>query len=306
MIDEFPRPLPAREIRLRSGRLTQVLGVSLDPEFVEEVLGRLGFELEPQDDDSWRVRVPSFRADVGLEDDLVEEVAREYGYDRLPTTYPAAAAAGKFSESEGHKRRVSSSLESCGFYEAMNYAFTNPGREEIFLGRRAPLVPIAQPPFRGSYASAKHAPSRVGGIDSAQSEFRQPERPSVRDRESLLPERRGSRASGGGAVSGAGGNRVGPWSILERCFGALGFHHLKGTLQLLLRKFGFEVEYRAVAGLPFLHPGISAEILREERRLGVLETSSPAPCSLQVLTRRSGGGTPVGRALRPGPRGSGV
>ncbi|MCY3774787.1 MAG: phenylalanine--tRNA ligase subunit beta, partial [Candidatus Aminicenantes bacterium] len=50
VIDEFPRPIPGREIRLRSGRLTQVLGVPVDPDFVEEVLGRLGFELEPQDE----------------------------------------------------------------------------------------------------------------------------------------------------------------------------------------------------------------------------------------------------------------
>ena len=275
VIDEFPRPFPAREIRLRSGRLTQVLGVSLDPEFVEEVLGRLGFELEPQDDDSWRVRVPSFRADVGLEDDLVEEVAREYGYDRLPTTYPAAAAAGKFSESEGHKRRVSSSLESCGFYEAMNYAFTNPGREEIFLGRRAPLVPIANPLSEdhthlrstllpGLAESIRHnlnfGNRSVRLFETGKVFFRRGEDPEQAEEAPYL----GLAATG---------SAHGPsWSGASEPFG---FHHLKGTLQLLLRKFGFEVEYRAVAGLPFLHPGISAEILRKERRLGVLGKLHP-------------------------------
>ncbi len=275
VIDEFPRPIPAREIRLRSGRLTQVLGVSVDPEFVEEVLGRLSFELEPQDNDSWMVRVPSFRADVGLEEDLVEEVAREYGYDRLPTTYPAAVAAGKFSESEGHKRRVSSSLEAGGFYEAMNYSFTNPGREEIFLGRRVPLVPIANPLSEdhthlrstllpGLAESIRH------NLNFGNRSVRLFETGKVFFQRGEDPEQAQEAPYLGLAATGSA---HGPfWSGASEPFG---FHHLKGTLQLLFRKFGFEVEYRRVSGLPFLHPGISAEILREERRLGVLGQLHP-------------------------------
>ncbi len=275
VIDEFPRPIPAREIRLRSSRLTQVLGASLDPDFVEEMLGRLAFELEPQDDDSWRVRVPSFRADVALEDDLVEEVAREYGYDRLPTTYPAAVAVGKFAESEGHKRRVSSSLESCGFYEAMNYAFTNPGREEVFLGRRAPLVPIANP------LSEDHTHLRSTLLPGLAESIRH--NLNFGNRGVLLFEtgkvffQRGEDPEQAQEVRNLGlaatGSAHGPfWSGASEPFG---FHHLKGILQLLFRKFGFEVEYRADARLPFLHPGVSAEILREDRRFGVLGKLHP-------------------------------
>ncbi|MDE2928172.1 MAG: phenylalanine--tRNA ligase subunit beta [Acidobacteriota bacterium] len=275
VIDEFPRPIPAREIRLRSGRLTQVLGVSVDPDFVEEVLGRLGFEPEPQDESSWRIRVPSFRADVALEDDLVEEVAREYGYERLPTTYPAAAAVGKFSGSEGHKRRVSSSLESCGFYEAVNYAFTNPGREEIFLGRRTPLVPIANP------LSEEHTHLRSTLLPGLAESIRH--NLNFGNRSVRLFEtgkvffRRGDDLEQAQEEPYLGlaatGSVHGPfWSGASEPFG---FHHLKGVLQMLFRKFGFEVEYRAAAGLPFLHPGISAEILREGRRLGVLGRLHP-------------------------------
>ncbi len=275
VIDEFPRPIPAREIRLRSSRLTQVLGASLDPDFVEDVLGRLAFELEPQDDDSWRVRVPSFRADVALEDDLVEEVAREYGYDRLPTTYPAAVAVGEFAKSEGNKRRVSSSLESCGFYEAMNYAFTNPGREEIILGRRAPLVPIANPLSEdhthlrstllpGLAESIRH------NLNFGNRSVRLFETGKVFFQRGEDPEQAQEVRNLGLAATGSA---HGPfWSGASEPFG---FHHLKGTLQLLFGKFGFEVEYRAVARLPYLHPGVSAEIRWEGRRLGVLGKLHP-------------------------------
>ena len=275
VIDEFPRPIPAREIRLRSCRLAQVLGVPADPDFIEEVLGRLGFDLEPQGDGSWRIRVPSFRADVALEDDLVEEVAREYGYDRLPTTYPAAATAGRFSESEGHKRRVSSSLESCGFYEAMNYAFTNPGREEIFLGRRTPLVPIANPLSEdhthlrstilpGLAESIRH------NLNFGNRSVRLFETGKVFFQRGEDPEQAQEAPCLGLAATGSA---HGPfWSGASEPFG---FHHLKGVLQLLFRKFGFEVEYRAVAGLPFLHPGIAAEIVRDERRVGLLGKLHP-------------------------------
>ena len=275
VIDEFPRPVPAREIRLRSGRLTQVLGVSVDPEFVEEVLSRLGFELEPQGDDSWRIQVPSFRADVALEDDLVEEVAREYGYDLLPTTYPAAVTVGKFSESEGHRRRMSSSLESCGFHEAMNYAFTNPGREEVFLGRRAPLVAIANPLSEdhthlrstllpGLAESIRH------NLNFGNRNVRLFETGKIFFQKGEDPEKAQESPYLGLAATGAA---HGPfWSGASEPFG---FHHLKGVLQVLFRKFGFEVEYRAVAGLGFLHPGIAAEILREERRVGVMGKLHP-------------------------------
>ena len=275
VIDEFPRPIPAREIRLRSGRLMQVLGVPVEPAFVEEALGRLGFELELREDDSWRVRVPHFRADVGLEDDLVEEVAREYGYDRLPTTYPAAVAVGKFSPSEGHKKRVSSSLQACGFYEAMNYSFTNPGREETFLGRRAPLVPIANPLSEdhthlrstllpGLAKSIRH------NLNFGNRSVRLFETGKVFFRSGEDLEQAKEAPCLGLAATGSA---QGPfWRGGSEPFG---FHHLKGTLQALFREFGFEVEYRAVAGLEFLHPGVSAEILREERRIGVLGKLHP-------------------------------
>ena len=275
VIDECPRPLPSREIRLRRGRLTQVLGVSVDPGFVEEVLGRLGFDLTPREDGAWRVRVPSFRADVSLEDDLVEEVARQYGYDRLPTTYPASVVIGKFSEWEEHKRLVSSSLEGCGFYEAVNYTFTNPAREKTFLGGRPPLVPIANPLSEdqthlrstllpGLVESVRHNlnfGNRNVRLFETGKVFRQRGEDSEQVQEAPY------------LGLAATGSAHGPfWSGASEAFG---FHHLKGTLQRLFRKFGFEVEYRRVSGLPFLHPGIAAEILREERRLGVLGKLHP-------------------------------
>lgn len=275
VIDEFPRPMPSREVRLRSGRLTQVLGVSVDPEFVEAVLGRLGFELEPEGDDSWSVRVPSFRADVSLEDDLVEEVAREYGYDRLPTTYPAAVAVGKFSKSEGQKRLVSSTLEAGGFYEAMNYAFTNPAREEIFLGRKPPLVPIANPLSEDhTHLRSTLLPGLVESIrhnlNFGNQSARLFETGKVFRQEGEDPEQVLEAPYLGLAATGSAHGLF--WSGASEPFG---FHHLKGILQLLFRKFGFEVEYRRISGLSFLHPGISAEIVRQERRLGVLGKLHP-------------------------------
>lgn len=275
VIDEFPRPIPAREIRLRSGRVTQVLGTPVDPDFVEEALGRLGFELDAKSDASWRVRVPSFRADVRLEDDLVEEVAREYGYDRLPTTYPAAVAPGVFSRSEGHRRRVSSCLLASGFYEAINYSFTNPAREEIFLGRPVPLVPIANPLSEdhthlrstllpGLAESIRHN-LNFGNRNVRLFETGKVFKQSGEDLEQ-------SKEAPSLALAATGSAHGAFWSGTSEPFG---FHHLKGTLQLLFRRFGLEVEYRTDAGLPYLHPGISAEILREERRLGVLGRLHP-------------------------------
>ena len=111
-------------IPLRHDRMERLLGEQIEPAQVEEILTRLGFELVP--DEGWRV--PPWRAsDVEREVDLIEEVARVHGLDKLPTTLPARrAAVGRLTGAQRLRRRLEDALRDRGLSETVSYSFTSP------------------------------------------------------------------------------------------------------------------------------------------------------------------------------------
>ena len=130
LIDEYPQPHSDVLIHLRQSRIKRVLGLDIDTEFVVGTLTRLGFVLHADRDaseetgPSWNVLVPTHRVDVSREVDLVEEVARHYGYDRLPSTFPplvrAPAPPDPWQRRLDVLRRV---LTASGCSEAITYSF---------------------------------------------------------------------------------------------------------------------------------------------------------------------------------------
>ena len=122
-IDVYPNPAQPRVVGLREERMERLLGESIPSQRVTEILERLGFE---HAGDRWRV--PPWRdADVQREADLIEEVARIHGLDKLPTTLPAReGAVGRLSEGQRLRRRLEDLLRDRGLNEAIAYAFTSP------------------------------------------------------------------------------------------------------------------------------------------------------------------------------------
>jgi phenylalanyl-tRNA synthetase beta chain len=122
-IDVYPNPAPERIVPLRRERLEQVLGRPIPDADVDGILGRLGFEWAGE---GWRV--PPWRdSDVQREADLIEEVARVYGLDKLPTTLPARKdAIGRLTPSQRLRRRLEDVLRDRGLMEAIAYSFTSP------------------------------------------------------------------------------------------------------------------------------------------------------------------------------------
>ena len=152
VIDLYPTPRVPGRITLRHSRIRHLLGQSVDPAFVVRTLAHLGFtpvalrDAGAQDGDSWwEVTVPAYRVDVKREVDLIEEVARHYGYDRLPMTFPALtqppSPAGPWIE---RNRMVRQILTASGFSEAVTVAFVEQPAAAAFH-RADDLVALANP-----------------------------------------------------------------------------------------------------------------------------------------------------------------
>jgi phenylalanyl-tRNA synthetase beta chain len=127
-IDEYPYPVEPRVVPLRPARMEKLLGERIPDDAAQEILERLGFEPAESEDGTTRWRVPPWRdSDVQREVDLIEEVARIHGLDKLPTTLPARGeAVGRLSGSQPLRRRLEDLLRDRGLLETISYSFTSP------------------------------------------------------------------------------------------------------------------------------------------------------------------------------------
>ncbi|HXG05236.1 MAG TPA: phenylalanine--tRNA ligase subunit beta, partial [Candidatus Binatia bacterium] len=130
IIDVYPAPEPRRRVRLRLSRVARVLGVTPPAAEARRILRALQLPVSGEAD-TLEVEVPTFRRDLAIEDDLVEEIIRVWGYDKIPSTLPSGPmrlvqvpAAVRQAEVVRH------SLVGAGLSEAITYAFSDPAYEE--------------------------------------------------------------------------------------------------------------------------------------------------------------------------------
>ena len=148
LLDVHGKLFRIRRTALRLSRLRLLSGDSrLGLDFAEEALGRLGFTHERKGK-RLSVTIPLFRTDVRREDDLVEEVLRVYGYDRLPSRLPAATGAGEVKEPRrGVEDRLSDAAAAAGLFETVNYPFVDRDGEEAPFGDWLRLTDTALEPL---------------------------------------------------------------------------------------------------------------------------------------------------------------
>jgi phenylalanyl-tRNA synthetase beta chain len=115
-----------RPVTVRTERLNRLLGTSLTATDIATLLAPIGFAASVEGDDT-AVTVPSWRYDSSAEIDVVEEVARMYGYTRLGKSLPPSAHAGRLTERQRERRRLRSLLVGRGLSEAMPLPFLAPG-----------------------------------------------------------------------------------------------------------------------------------------------------------------------------------
>ncbi len=143
-IDVYGQPYQPRRIELTAHEVRRLLGIDLSAAQIADLLAPLGFDCEVGVE-SVLVIVPSFRLDVSLTADLVEEVARMYGYDKLPQTRMADELPPQYQdESLIGERLVRDTLVACGLTEAITYSLTGPETIAAFNGAAADLDAYAQ------------------------------------------------------------------------------------------------------------------------------------------------------------------
>jgi len=269
-----PGSLPVRdEIVLRADRVEKVLGLAIDEDLVESILRRLSMQVSSHSD-GWRVRPPSFRFDITREIDLIEEVGRVYGYDRIPQRAPMLPATMQpATEHRLDADRYRDALVDRGYQEAITYSFVEP----TLLQRLEPEVPslaVKNP------ISAEMAVMRTtlwaGLLDAAlKNQARQESRVrlfEVGTKFINAPE--GLRQPTVLAGLAMGPRRPEQWS---EAAGEIDFFDIKGDLEAMFVLSGRAKELSFVtAEHPALHPGQTAAILIAGQRAGCLGMLHPA------------------------------
>lgn len=133
-----------KEIRLRGKRIEQVLGMSVSAEVVEDILSRLGIDLQ-NTVEGWLATPPSTRSDITLEVDLIEEVGRIHGYQHLPrinskSRLPLASCPEDYISTA----RIQQTLVQRGYFEAITYSFIDPELQRLFEPEQKPIT-LANP-----------------------------------------------------------------------------------------------------------------------------------------------------------------
>lgn len=139
IVDVYPKPRKEKIVVLRHHRISDLLGVEIDEEFAVRTLARLGFQAEVQQKGIWQVKIPQFRVDVEREADLIEEIARFYGYDKIPASLPPLKVL-EFPVDQKRERinKFRQLLFYNGFDEVLNFSFSDPEKEaRLQTGQKA-------------------------------------------------------------------------------------------------------------------------------------------------------------------------
>jgi phenylalanyl-tRNA synthetase beta chain len=141
-LDAHAKPHSPRTVALRRRAIERLLGLAIPDDDVTRILHALGFGLASAEG-GWEVQVPSYRLDVSREVDVIEEIARIYGYDRFTPQLPSMAVAAENPPRSEEEKRLRTAARSLGYDETIGYSFISTAEAEEFGGW--PAVPLRNP-----------------------------------------------------------------------------------------------------------------------------------------------------------------
>ncbi|MEL4240863.1 phenylalanine--tRNA ligase subunit beta [Shewanella xiamenensis] len=268
-------PKPA-QILLRRSKLDKILGHHVPDSDVVEILERLGFSVVAGEG-SWQVTTATYRFDMAIEEDLIEEVARIYGYNNIPNVAPVASLRmSDHKETDLSLKRVRSLLVARGFQEAVTYSFVDPKLQNlVHPGEQAMVLPN---PISSEMSAMRL--SMFTGLLTAVGYNQSRQQGRVRLFETglrFVPDIHAEsgvrqQAMLGCVITGLQNDEH--WSMESK---TVDFFDLKGDLEAIigLTVSASEFSFR-VATHSALHPGQCAEILRNDRVIGHIGAIHPS------------------------------
>ena len=285
IVDVYPGEQPLRQIPLRPERANFILGTTLDGSEMVQILSDLGFDVKAngtenrqadEETSPLRVTVPTFRADITREIDLIEEVARVYGYDNIPTTLPKGdIPVPAPNPSAEVRKRVKHFLLAAGMMEAINYSFCDPNcfdkirftaddpRRDV-LKLRNPLSPemsvLRTTLLPGLLGNAQHnrnhqidtiALFEMGSVFTRNGEQKEPER-----------------------VTGILAGQIGD-GVYSNPYREPDFYDIKGLVEGILEACGILDYTLQKTDAPTFHPGRNAAVFLDDRQLGTFGEAHP-------------------------------
>ncbi|QYJ80278.1 phenylalanine--tRNA ligase subunit beta [Shewanella acanthi] len=268
-------PKPA-QIELRRSKLDKILGHHVPDTDVVEILERLGFGVVAGEG-SWQVTTATYRFDMAIEEDLIEEVARIYGYNNIPNVAPVASLKmSDHKETDLSLKRVRSLLVARGFQEAVTYSFVDPKLQNlVHPGEQAMVLPN---PISSEMSAMRL--SMFTGLLTAVGYNQSRQQSRVRLFETglrFVPDNNAEsgvrqQAMLGCVITGLQNDEH--WSMESK---TVDFFDLKGDLEAIigLTVSASEFSFRR-ATHSALHPGQCAEILRNDRVIGHIGAIHPS------------------------------
>ncbi len=286
LIDRVAAPARRRLLSLRPSRLELVLGVPVPKPRAEAILAGLGFGVEPGEGGALAVEVPSWRSDVGREADLVEEVGRHFGLEKVPSSIPPSDGIGSLGRGQVEERCVRATLVAAGLTEAITYAFVREAPGGAMDGGTVAL----ENPLAAAQSVLRASLLLPGLFDVLDSNLRQGRRDVAlfeigrvfhNGPELPIEERRL-------AILLAGRFRGRHWS--DEKPRAADFFDLKGLVERLFERLGQGPPTLRRDDLPeLLHPGRGAVLLQGGTALGWLGALRPGfreePADVLVASR---------------------
>lgn len=266
----------ANTVTLRHAKLNRTIGIDIDADQVTDMLTRLGFSVT-QTSDGWQALVPSYRFDISIEEDLVEEVARVYGYNNIPNQAPIAGLTmSSHREAKLPLNRLKDALVDLGYQEAITYSFVDPSQQQL-------LFPDTKTMVLPNPISADMSEMRVSlwpGLIQAAVYNQNRQQPRLRLFEQGLTFVPDANAENGvqqtpklaglllGTVSAE------HWDMAEK---GADFFDIKGDLETLLALSGHELDFSfARIDMTALHPGQSAAVLYQGQQVGLIGAVHPS------------------------------